>query len=68
MPLSLKRPGFQGAIQMMVGISLTYRKKLFAMLFQRVGDLPGPEARIAEETDKKDFFEQFAGISGTRNG
>ncbi len=54
-------PGFQGAIQMMVGISPDL-SQLFAMKVLAQVETPGLGARIAEETDKKDFFEQFAGL------
>ncbi|GAK58644.1 electron transport complex, RnfABCDGE type, G subunit [Candidatus Vecturithrix granuli] len=54
-------PGFQGTIQMMIGISPDL-SQLFSMKVLAQVETPGLGARIAEETDKKDFFEQFAGL------
>ncbi len=54
-------PGFQGIIRMIVGIN----HDLNALSGMRVlghVETPGLGAKIADDTAKKDFFEQFAGL------
>ncbi len=52
-------PGFQGIIRMIVGIDFDLNP-LFGMRVLEQLETPGLGAKIAEDTDKKDFFEQFA--------
>ncbi len=54
-------PGFQGNIRMMVGIAPEL-DTLFGMEVLEQVETPGLGARIAENTEKKDFYEQFAGL------
>jgi electron transport complex protein RnfG len=53
--------GFQGTIRMIVGIAPDL-KTLFGMRVLEQVETPGLGAKIAEDTAKKDFFEQFAGL------
>lgn len=52
-------PGFQGPIRMMVGIE-TDLDTLLGMKVLGQTETPGLGAKIAQETPKEDFYEQFA--------
>jgi electron transport complex protein RnfG len=54
-------PGFQGNIRMIVGINAAKDTLLGMRVLEQV-ETPGLGAKIAEETAKEDFFEQFAGL------
>lgn len=54
--------GFQGTIRMIVGIESDL-DTLFGMKVLEQVETPGLGAKIAEETPKKDFFEQFAKLA-----
>lgn len=54
-------PGFQGKIRMIVGIDDDL-KTLFGMRVLEQVETPGLGAKIAEDTPKEDFFEQFADL------
>ena len=53
--------GFQGKIKMIVGINAAKDTVLGMRVLEQV-ETPGLGAKIAEETEKEDFFEQFAGL------
>ncbi|MBD3305783.1 RnfABCDGE type electron transport complex subunit G [candidate division KSB3 bacterium] len=53
--------GFQGKIRMIVGIEPDLDPLLGMRVLEQV-ETPGLGAKIAEETPKQDFFEQFAGL------
>ena len=55
-------PGFQGTIQMIVGIESDL-DTLFGMKVLEQEETPGLGAKIAEETPKKDFPEQFVTLA-----
>jgi len=54
-------PGFQGTIRMIVGIDSDL-DPLSGMRVLEQLETPGLGAKIAEDTAKEDFFEQFAGL------
>jgi electron transport complex protein RnfG len=54
--------GFQGTIEMIVGIDSDL-DTLFGMKVLEQGETPGLGAKIAEETPKKDFSEQFVKLA-----
>ena len=57
--------GFQGKIRMIVGIDADVKTLLGMKVLEQV-ETPGLGAKIAEETPKEDFFEQFAGLKPVR--
>lgn len=54
-------PGFQGTIKMIVGIDDDLKTLLGMRVLEQL-ETPGLGAKIAEDTPKPDFFEQFAGL------
>ena len=52
-------PGFQGNIRMIVGIDAEL-DTLFGMKVLKQSETPGLGAKIAQETEDEDFYEQFA--------
>jgi electron transport complex protein RnfG len=59
-------PGYQGKIRVMVGINAA-KDTLFGIRVLEQVETPGLGAKIAEETEKEDFFEQFAGLKPDRS-
>ncbi len=54
-------PGFQGNIRMIAGIGADLETLLGMRVLEQL-ETPGLGAKIAEETPKQDFYEQFQGL------